>query len=402
LDILSIGLAEYPPKVARRLRGVTVAAFAGIGLSVLFAVLYAIEAGPEMRVPLLINVVDAFALAGVPWLHRFGPLAGANAVLAITCAGVYGLAASLGRDAGLQFYFLAAPAMAILFFGPGRVALSAVWAAVGAALLVTVEIAVPPNAGLRTPGELLYGNLLPTVVASAALLFGIVLYAVRQMARAEDAAEAEHARSEALLSQIMPASVAARLKSGAVVADHYAEASIMFADMAGFTARAATSTPRDLVEFLDRVYSTFDELVASHGLEKIKTTGDSYMVVSGLPEVRADHAAALARLALALGEHAQGAGLAIRIGLACGPVVAGVVGRQKYFYDVWGDAVNMASRMEATGEPGRIQVSEEMHEQLRRGFILEKRGRVDVRGKGAVETWFLLGKQEDMTPALAP
>lgn len=186
-----------------------------------------------------------------------------------------------------------------------------------------------------------------------------------------------------------------------MIADRYDAASILFADMAGFTARASDIPAEDLVQFLNRVFTDFDRLVESHGLEKIKTTGDAYMVVSGVPAPRSDHAQALGQLALDLRDAAaglldpRGRSVSIRFGIASGPVVAGVVGIRKFFYDVWGwgDAVNVASRMEATGEPGKIQVSQDTYERLNREFLLENRGVTDVRGKGEMQTWFLIGRK---------
>jgi adenylate cyclase len=226
----------------------------------------------------------------------------------------------------------------------------------------------------------------------------IVVYALRQAARAEAAAEREYERSESLLVNILPASIAERLKSRteAVIADKFEEASILFADMAGFTARASETAPDDLVLFLNHVFTDFDRLVERHGLEKIKTTGDAYMVVSGVPVPRSDHAESLAQLALEMRAAAedlrdpQGRDVPIRIGISSGPVVAGVVGTRKFFYDVWGDAVNVASRMETTGAVGKIQVSHQTYERLKEDFVLEECGEVEVRGKGRMPTWFLI------------
>jgi adenylate cyclase len=169
--------------------------------------------------------------------------------------------------------------------------------------------------------------------------------------------------------------------------------------MAGFTSRASDTPPDMLVAFLNDVFTRIDGLVERHGLEKIKTTGDAYMVVSGVPEPRSDHAEALAHLALAMREalsglaDPKGRAVLFRMGMASGPLVAGVVGTRKFFYDVWGDAVNTASRMESTGETGKIQVAPEAYELLKDRFDFEERGLIEVRGKGQMRTWYLVGRK---------
>src|SRR5262245_58311479 len=171
--------------------------------------------------------------------------------------------------------------------------------------------------------------------------------------------------------------------------------------MACFTALASDTATPDLVQFLNRVFTRFDRLVESHRLEKIKTTGDSYMVVSGVPVPRSDHTQALAQLALDMRDAVSdlrdphGRDVPIRIGLAAGPVVAGVVGARKFFYDVWGDAVNVAARMETTDVEGRIQVPQDVYERLNHAFLFEERGDVDVKGKGVMHTWYLVGRRND-------
>jgi adenylate cyclase len=215
--------------------------------------------------------------------------------------------------------------------------------------------------------------------------------------------DAEYERSEQLLTNILPASIAERLKdpSRNIIADKYDDASILFADIADYTKRASDTTPSDLVRFLDRLYTDLDLLVDKHGLEKVKTSGDSYMVVSGVPEPRPDHIEALACLALDMAEAVadlkdpNGHAVPLRIGLGAGPVVAGVVGARKFFYDVWGDAVNVASRMETTDVEGRIQVPQDVYERLNHAFVLEERGGVDIKGKGVMHTWYLVARRDD-------
>jgi len=209
----------------------------------------------------------------------------------------------------------------------------------------------------------------------------------------------EHQRSEDLLHNILPSQIASRLKDGEkVIADGVSEASVLFADIVGFTTLSASMSPADLVVLLNDVFSRIDAVVDRHGLEKIKTIGDAYMVASGLPKPRGDHAQVLAEFALDVlqvleGVQAgNGAGLQMRIGMHSGAVVAGVIGKRKFAYDLWGDTVNTAARMESHGVPGRIQISRATFERLGGAFELEARGSVDVKGKGPMETWFLVRK----------
>ncbi len=214
--------------------------------------------------------------------------------------------------------------------------------------------------------------------------------------RAETALASSYEESEALLHNILPAPVAARLKGEpGTIADLHPEVTILFADIVNFTPLSARLPAGEVVTLLNAVFSEFDDLVDRFGLEKIKTVGDAYMVVAGLPTARADHAEVAADLALAMQaaieRHAddRGAPMMLRIGISSGMVVAGVIGKRKFAYDIWGDAVNTAARMESQGVPGRIQVSAATAELLRPTFELESRGAIEVKGKGTVETWFL-------------
>ncbi len=214
--------------------------------------------------------------------------------------------------------------------------------------------------------------------------------------------------NERLLLSILPASVAARLKSGeAGIADHFPEVSVLFADIVDFTPLSEGMQPRPLVRLLDDLFTRFDELARQYRVEKIKTIGDCYMAVSGMPDFRADHATALADMALAMVRcmkecnQSRQASLQIRVGLNTGPVVAGVIGRSKFIYDLWGDTVNTASRMESTGLPNQIQVTEEMQRALAPQFELVPRGEVEVKGKGRLSTWLLTGRKAALQGAEA-
>jgi adenylate cyclase len=212
----------------------------------------------------------------------------------------------------------------------------------------------------------------------------------------------EKATSERLLLNVLPAPIAERLKTGeSLIVDRFEAVSVMFADIVGFTTVASTTTPEELVTMLNEVFSTFDRMAEQHGLEKIKTIGDAYMVVAGVPQPIADHAIAIAHMALDMQAWVEDYArrstfpLSIRIGIHSGSVVAGVIGTKKFIYDLWGDTVNTASRMESTGLPGRIQVSEATRVLLADQFEVEERGMVEIKGKGAMRTFLLLGQRAD-------
>jgi adenylate cyclase len=400
LPDIRYGTGRYPEKIARRLRLVNATAWIIAAVTLGFAIVQLADATPGVWPAGLANALTAAACAAAPLLHRWSPLLAPAALVGAGLAAIAGVSLVFGTNSGMTFYALLVPALIVPFFGLDRIPPAAALALLSAIVVVALHHFVPGNTGVVPPDRLFFGNFVFSVVGSFAILFLIVLYAVRQIARAEAAAEREQARSENLLANILPPAVGRRLKEGGgEIADSYPEASVLFADMAGFTARAADTPPADLVRFLNEVFTRLDALVERHGLEKIKTTGDSYMVVSGVPAPRADHAEALA--ALALDMRAALAGLVdpkgrpvpVRIGMASGPVVAGVVGTKKFFYDVWGDTVNLAARMEQTGEPGRIQVAPATREKLSKDFVLAERGTIEVRGKGPMRTWFLEGRR---------
>jgi adenylate cyclase len=208
--------------------------------------------------------------------------------------------------------------------------------------------------------------------------------------------EREKRRSETLLLNILPQSIVNRMRDGETfIADHIAEVTILFCDLVGFTAFSQTYPAKRTIDFLSRIFLSFDSLASELGVEKIKTIGDSYMAAAGIPELQVDHANRIAALSLRMMEAvrmiSESTGLAIqaRIGFHTGPVVAGVIGTHKFVYDIWGDTVNTASRMESNSLPGRIQVSETTRNMLKNSFTFEPRGAIEIKGKGPMETFFL-------------
>jgi class 3 adenylate cyclase len=216
------------------------------------------------------------------------------------------------------------------------------------------------------------------------------------------ALDAEKRKSEALLLNVLPAAIAERLKSEhRPIADGFQDVSVLFADIVGFTRLSERLTPQELVQRLNELFSAFDDLLDRLRLEKIKTIGDAYMVVGGLNGGK-DHALALSELALDMLARirelssSRGEDFSVRIGIHSGPVVGGVIGKKKFIYDVWGDTVNVASRMESTGIPGTVQISQATYVRVRNMYTFEERGEIDVKGKGPMRTWLIRDRRTDV------
>jgi class 3 adenylate cyclase len=292
------------------------------------------------------------------------------------------------------------PLGAVLFVG-ARQALPWFVAFVG---LVAVSGAIDPalaTGAPHIPSGVVVAFFVLNVLGVATTAYVLLQYFVR-------AREREQAKSERLLLNVLPEPVAARLKQEeGIIADAYGGVTVLFADIVGFAPLCERLSASDVVALLDRVFARWDALAAHHGVEKIKTIGDAYMVAGGIPMPREDHAEAIAEMALAMGpEVARSAGetghaLQVRIGIDTGPVVAGVIGRAKFIYDLWGDTVNTASRMESHAPPGTIQVTERAFDCLRHRYELRPRGTIEVKGKGLMSPYLLLGRRSDHeTPAV--
>jgi guanylate cyclase len=260
------------------------------------------------------------------------------------------------------------------------------------ALLVVTALLQPHLAPTDLPDAFVTWFFVLNVGSVVAIVFGLLHYFVGRRNFFQE-------RSEMLLLNILPKEISEALKAEPrTIAANFDAASILFADVVEFTPIAATMTPLSLVDLLNEVFQCFDALVDKYGLEKIKTIGDCYMVAAGVPRPRADHAQALVNLALDMQAEVGrrtfgGRRLAFRIGINSGPVVAGVIGRKKFSYDLWGEAVNMASRMESHGQSGVIQISRNTFDLVGGEFDCEARGLIDVKGAGRVETWQVTGRK---------
>lgn len=375
--------------------------------SVLIALLASVWVGTYLAlghvrsaaIPALYQVVTAVGLVVLVRTRRFDRFRRTQLVTMLVLPAL--LQASLGgfvASSGMVLWALFVPlaALALLGLRPSAAWLTAYLAEV--VVLAVLDPFLTRYAVDLPPGVATWFFVL-NIVGVTVCAFVMLAYFVEQRARVHRALEVERERSERLLLNVLPAPIAARLKTTTdVIAERHESVSVLFADLVGFTEHARDMAPEDLVALLDRIFTGFDRRADAEGVEKIKTIGDAYMVVAGAPDPRPGHVQALARLALAmreeLGAVAAETGqdwLQVRIGIDTGPVVAGVIGRRRFSYDLWGDTVNTASRMQSLALPGQVQVTARAAEALRDDFDLRPRGRVEVKGKGPMETFLLQG-----------
>jgi class 3 adenylate cyclase len=399
--VVNCGTKGFPPEVARRLVIVNISA-AMASLASLGHVIINATIDADLLAPVIAIQLGAIPVwAAVPFLHRFGAMTG-EVVLGTTLTGVLiALTYMLGRGSGIHLYFLAYVACALLFFGAEQLAVVFGWLIAAVALHVVAEfLFTPQRAIFPLDPDALHVVYAYSALMSSAITFAIIFYVFQMISRAEAMAEHERQRSEVLLRNVLPDSIARRLKErpDEIIADSFGDVTVLFADIVGFTSKATTLSPDRVVSMLNEAFTSFDGLVDRYGLEKIKTIGDAYMVVAGLPEPRPDGCEAVADLALDMIEIAKnirdetGRPISIRIGINSGPVVAGVIGRRKFSYDVWGDTVNMAARMESHGVPDAIQVTRTTYEILKDRYAFEAREPVEIKGKGVVAAYILTGK----------
>jgi adenylate cyclase len=293
------------------------------------------------------------------------------------------------HESGLQVLWSLVPVLGLLIISTVRVAAAFMGVFLAAVVAVT---ALSPNVGATYRLDSPESDTAFGVIAVTLFVFGSLFYFVRQRDRFQQ-------ESDDLLHNILPDSVATRLKeSQAMIADSHESVSVLFADVVDFTPLSAGMSAEDLVSLLNSIFSRFDQLVDERGLEKIKTVGDEYMVAAGLPESRRDHASAIADLALAMrdqlaSDRFDGHRIRMRIGINSGPVVAGIIGTHKFAYDLWGDVVNTASRMESEGIEGSIQITESTYRLIDDTFVCEPRGTVSVKGKAPMETYILVSRR---------
>jgi adenylate cyclase len=400
--LVSIGIVSTDKKVVRRQICVNVASFAVAATALSHLVINAFH---DFHGLILVHAGNAFMLAVsllIPRLHRFGEHAGAITLVVAVLFGQMFFVWSLGLASELHVYYTLGGVM-LFFFGVRNWRLFLIFfGSYVIALMFALNFA--PIAGLVIPEDQEFRDLLSSqaLINTTAIVAAVLFYALWAVEHAETRLDDQYERYVALISTVMPQSIAARLTSGREerIADKIETLSVMFADLAGFTEAAHDLAPEEVVDFLDELVRNLDALCEQYDVDKIKTIGDSYMAAGGFNGRAGAGAIAVGRLALAmmvvidrqppLGRRK----LKLRAGIHCGPATAGVIGDTRFSYDVWGDAVNTASRMETTGVPGRIQVSEAFRDLTKDAFSFEERGSTEIKGIGETRTFFLLGPRD--------
>ncbi len=352
-------------------------------------------------IPAAYQVLTVMGLVVLARTRRFAVFRTTQLVAFLILPGL--LQASLGgfvASSGMVLWAAFTPLAALAMLGVRR---ALAWLA--ACFLWLVLLAILDSRFAAHPAELPAAFVVTffvlNVMGVTLSAFVMLGYFVEQRERARAALEIERERSERLLLNVLPSPIAQRLKErDGIIAERYDDVSVLFADLVDFTEHAMVMSAEELVALLDRIFTAFDHVADRHGVEKIKTIGDAYMVAGGLPDPRPDHLTAIALTALAMRAELERVALqtghswlAVRIGIDSGPAVAGVIGRRKFIYDLWGDTVNTASRMESHGLAGEIQVTGRVAAALSEQFVVRPRGTVTVKGKGPMETFLLTGQR---------
>jgi adenylate cyclase len=399
----------------RRKQLVNFLAACSAGAGLFYTVYYILRGASSLLEPVFIVIASSSVLFSlVLALSMYSSRMASVYFIAITFFLLIFVSLESGRNDGTHYFlFVVGPVMPLLF-GTQKPILHLTLAAVAACAFLALEYTLPMYIYHNRPWFPQLRNpftesldidaddviFIITIFILKGLLTSSTLLAMRLAEQAEAALAREYARSEALLQNLLPPVIARRLKDSPeeIIADEFASVTVLFADIVGFTSRASRDKPEDIVRFLEQVFGEFDNLTKRHGLEKIKTIGDAYMV-AGMPNASKDHARAIADMALdmidAVGRLSTDLDddVAIRVGFHTGPVIAGVIGRQKPFYDIWGDTINVAQRMEALGMPGRIQTTAETAMLLSNEYVFEERGSIEVKGKGPMPLYFLIGRK---------
>jgi adenylate cyclase len=401
--LAQLGTAGYPPEVRRRLMILNMIAYLIAGTTLIYAIQLSLNGFETRSAVVAINVGLVVVALLVPFANRISDISGALLISIGELVALVALTAYNGRASGTPLQYFVFAAAPFVVFGLQRIWLVLSVVATALILHIFAWFSFPEGKALLPPDpKVLDGLYLQAAITTMVLIAASTWYAFRLVEKAK-------AEADTLLRNILPDKIADRLKArpGELVADSHDEASVLFADVSGVVALTRSLGAEQVVELLNEIVSDFDALASRHGVEKIKTIGDAYMAVAGVPEAAPDHAERLTHLALdmllAVERVSAGRGLTLRmrVGIASGQVMAGVIGTRKFSFDVWGDTVNLAARLENLSEPGRIHICPGCHQRLRNTFEMEPRGPIEIKGVGPLETWFIVALSGAIPPPAA-
>lgn len=400
------GTAGYPPDIKRRLMILNMIAYLIAISTLVYALQHVFMDFAKYKPIILINFALVSLGVLVPLFHRINEFAGGLLIVISEWIALILFTAYLGHHSGVHLQYIVGAAAPFVVFGLERLWLIVPVIISGIILHLASWFWFPESAAIIKAEPAVIDSI---YTQAAITTFGLIAASVYYAFRLAENAKAE---TDRLLRNILPDTIVERLKNepGQPISDTFHDASILFADISGFVPLARSLGAARTVELLNEIVSRFDGLAEKHGVEKIKTIGDAYMAAAGVPEPAPDHLKCIASMAiemqalLARIRSERQIDLNMRIGIASGPIMAGVIGRQKFSYDVWGDAVNLAARLENLSHPGRIHICPRCKNELDAHFEFESRGAIEIKGVGQQETWFLLGPRNGAvtrTPASA-
>ena len=389
--LANAGTQGYPPDTRRRLIVMNLIAYLIAITTLGYAIQHIFMDFETYRPVIYLNLGLLVISLLVPFCHRFSDLAGAYLIVVSELIALFVFTYYMGREAGVQLQYFIFAAATFVVFGVKRWRLVLPLILIATILQLGAWFMFPQDrAAIKVEQGVIDGVYFQAAITTSALIAAAIFYAF-------SLAESAKAETDALLRRILPDNVVERLKlrPDEPIADSFKEASILFADISGFVALARQLGAEATVELLNDIFMRFDKLAKKHNVEKIKTIGDAYMIAAGVPEPMSDHAERLARMGLDMfanldeigKEH--GLNLEMRIGMASGPVMAGVIGTHKFGYDVWGDTVNLAARLENLSQPGRILICPVCRSCLDQTFEFEPHGKIPIKGVGLQKTWFI-------------
>lgn len=390
---MRIGISGYDRETRRRLSIVNLAGYLSALSSLSYAINFSLYDFMALKWMVAVNILSAIITTTAPFWHRYNSIASASVLATTVAITLFFFISELGRDSGIQLNYIGSVAIAFVIFGLTHLRIIA-------AVTVICIVGHVASVFLFETGRVqsaIDEGFMAQIYALSATSIMIVLAVVVWYAF-KIAADAD-ARSERLLQNVLPVTIAEILQDrpDQPIANSFDEATVMFADIVGFTKLSRRLGAEELVFILNEIFSEFDRVGTELNTEKIKTIGDAYMAVSGVPEPAEDHAERIVRLALglqqAIGEKSETLKIKLnmRIGIATGPITAGVIGKAKFAYDVWSPTVNLASRLESYGTPGRIHVSQATYQALKRKFKFERAPSQNLKGIGRARSWYLVG-----------